>query len=37
MIDRLGFAPIDLGRLVEGSRLQQAGGTLAGVNLLRSR
>jgi 8-hydroxy-5-deazaflavin:NADPH oxidoreductase len=37
MIDRLGFAPIDLGRLVEGGRLQQAGGPLAGVNLLRSR
>ncbi len=35
MIDRLGFAPIDLGRLVEGGKMQQAGGPLASVNLLR--
>ena len=35
MIDRLGFAPIDLGKLVEGGKMQQAGGPLAGVNLLR--
>ncbi|TMA88474.1 MAG: NADP oxidoreductase [Deltaproteobacteria bacterium] len=35
MIDRLGFAPIDLGRLAEGGKMQQAGGPLASVNLLR--
>ena len=35
VIDKLGFAPIDLGGLVAGGRMQQAGGPLAGVNLLR--
>jgi predicted dinucleotide-binding enzyme len=35
LIDKLGFAPIDLGGLVEGGKMQQAGRPLAGVNLLR--
>jgi len=35
MIDKLGFAPIDLGGLVAGGKMQQAGGPLAGLNLLR--
>jgi 8-hydroxy-5-deazaflavin:NADPH oxidoreductase len=35
IIDKLGFAPIDLGGLAEGGKMQQAGGPLAGVNLLR--
>ena len=30
----MGFAPIDLGGLVEGGRLQQAGKSLAALNLL---
>ena len=35
MIDKLGFAPIDLGGLVQGGSMQQAGGPLSGVNLIR--
>ncbi len=35
MIDKLGFAPIDLGGLVAGGKMQQAGGPLAGANLVR--
>ncbi len=35
MIDKLGFAPVDLGGLVEGGKMQQAGRPLAGLNLLR--
>lgn len=36
LIDRLGFAGIDLGRLAEGGKLQQApGGPLAGLNLVK--
>src|SRR2546430_493409 len=35
LIDGLGFAPVDLGGLVEGGRMQQAGAPLAGLNLLR--
>jgi predicted dinucleotide-binding enzyme len=31
----IGFATIDLGSLHDGGRMQQAGGPLAGLNLLR--
>ncbi|MDF7814115.1 NADPH-dependent F420 reductase [Hymenobacter sp. YC55] len=34
LIAAMGFAPIDLGGLVEGGRLQQAGQPLAALNLL---
>jgi predicted dinucleotide-binding enzyme len=34
LISAMGFAPIDLGGLVEGGRLQQAGKPLAALNLL---
>ncbi|WP_324678199.1 NADPH-dependent F420 reductase [Hymenobacter sp. GOD-10R] len=34
LIAAMGFAPIDLGGLVEGGRLQQAGKPLAALNLL---
>jgi predicted dinucleotide-binding enzyme len=34
LISTMGFAPIDLGGLVEGGRLQQAGRPLAALNLL---
>ena len=33
LIESLGFAAIDLGGLVTGGRLQQAGGPLAGLDL----
>lgn len=35
VIELLGFAPIDLGSLSEGSKLQQAKGTLATLNLVK--
>jgi 8-hydroxy-5-deazaflavin:NADPH oxidoreductase len=35
MVEKLGFAPIDLGGLVAGGKMQQAGAPLAGVNLIR--
>lgn len=34
LIERLGFAPVELGRLSEGGRLQQFGGPLAAKNLV---
>jgi predicted dinucleotide-binding enzyme len=34
LISAMGFAPIDLGGLVEGSQLQQVGQPLAALNLL---
>jgi predicted dinucleotide-binding enzyme len=34
LIGAMGFAPVDLGGLVEGGRLQQAGKPLAALNLL---
>jgi predicted dinucleotide-binding enzyme len=34
VIKSFGFAPIDLGGLVAGGRLQQAGGPLAGRDLV---
>jgi len=34
LIAAMGFAPIDLGGLVEGGRLQQAGKPLTALNLL---
>lgn len=35
LVERLGFAPIDLGRLAEGGRLQQFGGQLTAHNLIK--
>jgi hypothetical protein len=35
LFDGAGFFPIDLGDLATGGRVQQAGGPLAGVNLVR--
>jgi predicted dinucleotide-binding enzyme len=35
IIKSIGFAPIDLGSLATGGRLQQAGGNLAGINLIQ--
>ena len=35
LFEGAGFFPIDLGDLVTGGRMQQAGGPLAGVNLVR--
>jgi len=35
LFERAGFFSIDLGDLVTGGRMQQAGGPLAGVNLVR--
>jgi 8-hydroxy-5-deazaflavin:NADPH oxidoreductase len=35
LIERLGFAPIDLGKLSEGGRLQQFGGALTVLNLTK--
>jgi predicted dinucleotide-binding enzyme len=35
IIKSIGFAPIDLGSLAIGGRLQQAGGNLAGINLIQ--
>ena len=37
LIERLGFAVIDLGGLVSGGRMQQAGGPLAGLDLFMAR
>jgi predicted dinucleotide-binding enzyme len=34
LIAQLGYAPIDLGGLVDGGRMQQPGGPLAGLDLL---
>src|SRR4051794_12460751 len=34
LIDRLGFAALDLGKLAEGGRLQQFGGSLTVINLI---
>lgn len=34
MIDRFGYAPIDIGTLEAGGKFQQAGGPLAGIDLL---
>jgi predicted dinucleotide-binding enzyme len=34
LIAELGYAPIDLGSLDEGGRMQQPGGALAGPDLL---
>jgi len=36
LIESFGFAAIDLGGLVTGGRLQQAGGPLAGLDLFVS-
>ncbi|MFJ6121646.1 hypothetical protein [Streptomyces sp. NPDC092129] len=33
IIERIGYAPIDLGLLAEGSRMQQAAGPLAALDL----
>jgi predicted dinucleotide-binding enzyme len=33
LIDDIGYAPVDLGRLASGSALQQLGGPLAGLDL----
>ena len=35
LIERLGFAPVDLGRLTEGGRLQHFGAPLVGLNLVK--
>jgi len=35
LIDQIGFAAVDLGGLVEGGKMQQAGAPLAGLNLVR--
>jgi predicted dinucleotide-binding enzyme len=35
LVERLGFAPVVLGRLTEGGRLQDFGAPLVGLNLLR--
>jgi predicted dinucleotide-binding enzyme len=35
LIERLGFAPVDLGNLEQGSRLQQPRGTLHAVHLIK--
>ena len=35
LFEELGFAPIDLGDLATGGRMQQLGSPLAGLNLLR--
>jgi hypothetical protein len=35
LFEGAGFFPIDLGELGTGGRMQQAGGPLAGVNLVR--
>jgi len=34
VVKRIGFAPVDLGNLVNGGRMQQLGGPLANLNLL---
>jgi hypothetical protein len=35
LFDAAGFFPIDLGELAAGGRLQQAGGSFSGLNLVR--
>jgi predicted dinucleotide-binding enzyme len=35
LIGRFGFAPVDLGKLSEGGRLQQFGGALPSLNLIK--
>jgi predicted dinucleotide-binding enzyme len=35
LIENIGFSPIDLGSLAAGGRLQQAGGSLAALNLVK--
>jgi predicted dinucleotide-binding enzyme len=35
LLETVGFSPIDLGTLAIGGRLQQAGATLSGMNLVR--
>jgi len=35
LCERLGFYPINLGRISEGGRLQQFGGPLSAQNLVR--
>jgi predicted dinucleotide-binding enzyme len=35
LIERFGFAPVDLGKLSEGGRLQQFGGALPSLNLIK--
>ena len=35
LIERLGFAPLVLGDLSQGSRLQQLGGALHAINLIK--
>jgi predicted dinucleotide-binding enzyme len=35
LVDQLGFAPVVLGRIAEGGRLQHFGAPLVGLNLLR--
>jgi len=35
LIEKLGFAPIDVGKLSEGGRLQQFGGPLTLKNLVQ--
>jgi 8-hydroxy-5-deazaflavin:NADPH oxidoreductase len=35
LVENVGFSPIDLGSLATGGRLQQAGGPLAAMNLVR--
>jgi predicted dinucleotide-binding enzyme len=37
LIESFGFAVIDLGGLVSGGRMQQAGGPLAGLDLFMAR
>lgn len=35
LLETVGFSPIDLGTLANGGRLQQAGATFSGMNLVR--
>jgi 8-hydroxy-5-deazaflavin:NADPH oxidoreductase len=35
LFEAAGFSPIDLGSLSTGGRMQQVGGPLSGVNLIR--
>jgi 8-hydroxy-5-deazaflavin:NADPH oxidoreductase len=35
LFESAGFSPIDLGGLVTGGKMQQVGGPLSGVNLIR--
>ena len=37
LVERLGFAPVNLGRLGEGGRLQHFGAPLVGLNLVKHR